>query len=355
MKNANKVILLCMLFYIQSIADEFVYNGVYSVAQILSSSCDNCLFDVPAEFMEEKVICNFSGKSSEDVYKYVQSAMNGRGWRVTKTKNKITARQKEEQTQAAFIDHAGNVQIVDSKFLNLYKLADSIQTKIKDSLVYMEKYKQDSLHNVVQDSLNNVKQKPLRKFELHFVQMDKNFCRRMGATWPELLANGNLRGKLKLFDDWEIKALELNDTSFIRRKVTLSLDSVGVVSWGNETQELERTYTENGIITQDYKYRQYGITATLYVLDSTYKLEYVVRNNDDLHTNFTGTTKGLFTDTLELTGELQKHVTRVSGLPFLSSVPVVGNLFKSENVELVQSVYFVYALPAKVNANSQTK
>ena len=69
MKNANKVILLCMLFCIQSIADEFVYNGVYSVAQILSSSCDNCLFDVPAEFMEEKVICKHPRKICRRNYK----------------------------------------------------------------------------------------------------------------------------------------------------------------------------------------------------------------------------------------------------------------------------------------------
>lgn len=345
MKNVNKIILLCMYFCIQGIADDFVYNGVYSVAQILSSSCQNCLFDVPAEFMEEKLICNVSGGTSEDVFKYVQSAMNGRGWRVTKTKNKITARQKEEQTQAAFIDHNGNVQIVDTKFLNTYKLADSIQTKIKDSLVYMEKHKQDSLQEFMRDSLNNIKQKPLKRFELQFVQMDKNFARRMGVKWPEVIAAGNLRGKLDLFDTWEARALELNDTSFIRRKVTLSLDSVGVVSWGNETQELERTYNDNGIVTQDYKYRQYGITATISVLDSTYKLEYVVRNNDDLHTNFTGTTKGHFTDTLELTGELQKHVVHTTGLPFLSSIPLLGHLFCVDNVELVRSVYFVYAIP----------
>ena len=345
MKNANKIILLCMYLYVQSIADNFVYNGVYSVAQILSSSCQNCLFDVPAEFMEEKLICNISGSTSEDVFKYVQSAMNGRGWRVTKAKNKITARQKEEQTQAAFIDHNGNVQIVDTKFLNMYKLADSIQTKIKDSLVFMEKYKQDSLQKFVRDSLDNIKQKPLKRFELQFVQMDKNFARRMGVKWAEVIAAGNLRGKLDLFDMWEARALELNDTSFIRRKVTLSLDSVGVVSWGNETQELERTYNDNGIVTQDYKYRQYGITATISVLDSTYKLEYVVRNNDDLHTNFTGTTKGHFTDTLELTGELQKHVVHTTGLPFLSSIPLLGHLFRVDNAELVRSVYFVYAIP----------
>lgn len=345
MKNVNKVILLCMLICIQSIADEFVYNGVYSVSQILSSSCENCLFDVPAEFMDEKVICNLSGKSSEDVFKYVQSAMNGRGWKVTKTKNKITARIKEEQTQSAFVDLSGNVQVVDTKFLNLYKLADSIQNKLKDSLVYMEKYKQDSLNKFVRDSLNNVVQKPLRKFELQFIQMDKNFCRRMGVSWPELVGEGDLRGKLTLFDEWELRAVQMDDTSFIRRKVTLSLDSSGSVSWGNETQELERTYNDNGIVTQDYKYRQYGITATITIQDSTYKLDYVVRNNDDLHTNFTGTTKGMFTDTLELTGELQKKVNRETGIPGLSSIPVIGHLFRQTNIENVQSVYYVYAIP----------
>ena len=345
MKNANKVILLCMLFYIQSTSNELTYNGVYSVAQILSSSCENCFFDVPAEFMDEKIVCNLTNANSEDVFKYVQTAMNGRNWRVTKNKNKVTARIKEEQTQSAFVDLSGNVQVVDTKFLSLYKLADSIQSKLKDSLLYMEKYKQDSLNNVIQDSLNNVVQKPLRKFELQFIQMDKNFCRRMGVTWPELVGNGNIRGKLSVFDEWELRAIQMDDTSFIRRKVTLSLDSSGAVSWGNESQELERTYNDNGIVTQDYKYRQYGITASITIQDSTYKLDYVVRNNDDLHTNFTGTTKGKFTDTLELTGELQKKVNRETGVPGLSSIPVIGCLFRQINVENVQSVYYVYAIP----------
>lgn len=345
MKNVNKVILLCMLFCIQSFSNELTYNGVYSVSQILSSSCENCFFDVPAEFMDEKIVCNLTNANSEDVFKYVQMAMNGRNWRVTKNKNKVTARIKEEQTQSAFVDLSGNVQVVDTKFLNLYKLADSIQNKLKDSLVYMEKYKQDSLNKVVRDSLNNVVQKPLRKFELQFIQMDKNFCRRMGFSWPELVADGDLHGKLKLFDEWELRAIQMDDTSFIRRKVTLSLDSSGSVSWGNETQELERTYNDNGIVTQDYKYRQYGITATITILDSTYKLDYVVRNNDDLHTNFTGTTKGLFTDTLELTGDLQKKVNRETGVPGLSSIPVIGCLFRQINIENVQSVYYVYAIP----------
>lgn len=345
MKNANKVILLCMLFCIQSFSNELTYNGVYSVAQILSSSCENCFFDVPAEFMDEKIVCNLTNANSDDVFKYVQTAMNGRNWRVTKHKNKVTARIKEEQTQSAFVDLSGNVQVVDTKFLSLYKLADSIQSKLKDSLVYMEKYKQDSLNKVVRDSLNKVIQKPLRKFELQFIQMDKNFCRRMGVSWPEFIADGNLHGKLSLFDDWELRAVQMDDTSFIRRKVTLSLDSSGSVSWGNETQELERTYNDNGIVTQDYKYRQYGITATITIQDSTYKLDYVVRNNDDLHTNFTGTTKGMFTDTLELTGELQKKVNRETGIPGLSSIPVIGSLFKQTNIENVQSVYYVYAIP----------
>ena len=139
MKNANKLILLCICFYIQSFADKLTYNGVYTVAQILSSSCENCVYDVPAEFMDEKVICNLNNVTNEDVFKYIQSSMNGRNWKVTRNKNKITARIKEEQTQSAFIDLSGNVQVVDTKFINLYKQADSIQTKLKDSLVYMEK------------------------------------------------------------------------------------------------------------------------------------------------------------------------------------------------------------------------
>ena len=70
MKNANKVILLCMYFFIQSIADDFVYNnGVYSCfAKFCSSSCRGKLsLMFRLEFMEEKDICNFPAGTRNDV------------------------------------------------------------------------------------------------------------------------------------------------------------------------------------------------------------------------------------------------------------------------------------------------
>lgn len=327
--------------------DTYTFNGVYTYAQVMGTTCEGCMFDVPSEIMDEKFIMNFSGTSAE-VYKYIQTSLNGRNFKMTKSGNKVKVRPIEELQESAFIDKDGNVQIVPQKYKTLYVQADSIQRNVRDSLRTMEKQRLDSLEKEKKDSLANVTQKQIRKFELQFVQVDRNFVRNLGVNWNEILASGNLRGRLDLFDAWEILANEMNDTSFIRRKITLYVDTLAEVTWGNESNEVEKTYNDNGVITQEYKYRQYGITTKIEIKDSTYKLNYAVRNNDDLHTNFTANTTGNLEDSLELNGEMVRNVQRVQGVPFLSKIPLVGELFKKQTNENIKSIYYVVCIPVKL-------
>lgn len=340
--------LFCVLVLVQfARAESYTFNGVYTYAQVMGTTCEGCMFDVPSEIMDEKFIMNFSGTSSE-VYKYIQSSLNGRNYKMTKNGNKIKVRPIEESQESAFIDKDGLVQIVPQKYKTLYVTADSIQKSVRDSIRLTERKIVDSLEQQKKDSLSKITQKRIRKFELQFIQMDRNFIRNMGVNWSEILASGNLRGRLKLFDDWEVRANEINDTSFIRRKITLYVDTLAEISWGNESNEVEKTYNDNGIVTQEYKYRQYGITTELEIKDSTYKLNYAVRNNDDLHTNFTANTTGNLKDTLELNGEMVRNVQRVQGVPFLSDIPLLGYLFRKDVKENVKSIYYVVCIPVKL-------
>lgn len=348
---AYKVIagaLFCVFVLVQfARAENYTFNGVYTYAQVMGTTCEGCMFDVPSEIMDEKFIMNFSGTSAE-VYKYIQTSLNGRNFKMTKSGNKVKVRPIEELQESAFIDKDGNVQIVPQKYKTLYVQADSIQRNVRDSLRTTEKQRLDSLEKEKKDSLANVTQKQIRKFELQFVQVDRNFVRNLGVNWNEILASGNLRGRLDLFDAWEILANEMNDTSFIRRKITLYVDTLAEVTWGNESNEVEKTYNDNGVITQEYKYRQYGITTKIEIKDSTYKLNYAVRNNDDLHTNFTANTTGNLEDSLELNGEMVRNVQRVQGVPFLSKIPLVGELFKKQTNENIKSIYYVVCIPVKL-------
>lgn len=339
--------LLCTFVLVQfARAENYSFNGVYTYAQVMGTTCDGCMFDVPSEIMDEKFIMNFSGTSAE-VYKYIQTSLNGRNFKMTKNGNKVKVRPIEEIQESAYIDKDGQVQIVPQKYKTLYVIADSIQKSVRDSIRDTERKKLDSLEKEKKDSLANVTQKRIRKFELQFIQMDRNFIRNIGVNWSEILASGNLRGRLDLFDVWEIKANEMNDTSFIRRKITLYVDTIAKVSWGNESNEIEKTYNDNGIVTQEYKYRQYGITTELEIKDSTYKLNYAVRNNDDLHTNFTANTTGSLKDTLELNGEMVRNVQRIQGIPFLSEIPLLGHIFRKDVTENVKSIYYVVCVPVK--------
>lgn len=339
--------LLCVLVLVQfARAENFTFNGVYTYAQVMGTTCQGCMFDVPSEIMDEKFIMNFSGTSSE-VYKYIQTSLNGRNFKMTKNGNKVKVRPIEETQESAYIDKDGQVQIVPQKYKTLYVMADSIQKSFRDSLRTSEQRKLDSLEKSRRDSLANVTQKRIRKFELQFIQMDRNFIKNLGVNWSEILASGNLRGRLELFDNWEIRANEINDTSFIRRKITLYVDTIAQVSWGNESNEIEKTYNDNGIVTQEYKYRQYGITTELEIKDSTYQINYAVRNNDDLHTNFTANTTGSLKDTLELNGEMVRNVQRIQGVPFLSDIPLLGYLFRKDITENIKSIYYVVCIPVK--------
>lgn len=342
--------LFCVFVLVQTAKadklDTYTFNGVYTYAQVMGTTCEGCMFDVPSEIMDEKFIMNFSGSSSE-VYKYIQTSLNGRNFKMTKSGNKVKVRPIEESQESAFIDKDGQVVIIPQKYKTLYVTADSIQKSFRDSLRTSEQRRIDSLDKSRRDSLAKVTQKRIRKFELQFVQMDRNFIKNLGVNWSEILANGNLRGRLELFDNWELRANEINDTSFIRRKITLYVDTISQVSWGNESNEIEKTYNDNGIVTQEFKYRQYGITTELEIKDSTYKLNYAVRNNDDLHTNFTANTTGSLKDTLELNGEMVRNVQRIQGVPFLSNIPILGNLFQKDLTENVKSIYYVVCIPVK--------
>lgn len=342
--------LFCLFVLVQTAKadklDTYTFNGVYTYAQVMGTTCEGCMFDVPSEIMDEKFIMNFSGNGSE-VYKYIQTSLNGRNYKMTKNGNKVKVRPIEESQESAFIDKDGQVVIIPQKYKTLYVTADSIQKSFRDSLRTSEQRKLDSLDKSRRDSMANVTQKKIRKFELQFIQMDRNFIKNLGVNWSEILANGNLRGRLELFDNWELRANEINDTSFIRRKITLYVDTIAQVSWGNESNEIEKTYNDNGIVTQEYKYRQYGITTELEIKDSTYKLNYAVRNNDDLHTNFTANTTGSLKDTLELNGEMVRNVQRIQGVPFLSDIPLLGYLFRKNLTENVKSIYYVVCIPVK--------
>ena len=90
---------------------------------------------------------------------------------------------------------------------------------------------------------HKTKTKPLKGFELQFIQMDKNFARRMGVKWPEATGRpGNLHNKLEnLFDQWELKG---NTNGMIHRSSGEKLHVIKILlvlcPGATKPKELER-------------------------------------------------------------------------------------------------------------------
>ena len=106
-----------------------------------------------------------------------------------------------------------------------------------------------------------------RHYELRYYSYSQTFADRMGVEWPTTWALGNLHDKLQVFDEWSARRPQ-RDTAFTNRRLLFSLDSSLSVDWGSEEQTLKQTFVNDGVTTQDYEWRKYGLIVQMCAMAS---------------------------------------------------------------------------------------
>lgn len=340
------VITLFILFIVCKVnAQQYDYKGVYSVEPVMTNLCEDCFLQLPPEYLNLQIVLSVRTDDEQTLFKALQTSSRAIGWNLTRSKNGML--------KAEPIENAGNliyISCLDNQPHNVPKyiynasvVADKRQCAIRDSLKNLERKKQTA-DSLKKDSLSKIKL-DFRQYELRYFAYSKSFTDKLGLEWGSLISSGNFRGDLKFFDDWRLIATQTNDTTFNERSVVFSVDSTLSLDWGSEEQTLKRTFVNDGVTTSDYEWRKYGLIVNVRRDARRVTMQYIFRDKDNSTSVLQGSVIGLEGDTLRLTGHYNAVRTVTTGVPFLSSVPVIGQIFKNTEKILDNRAFELYLLP----------
>lgn len=323
-------------------AQSYEYRGVFPAQNVLISYCDNCFLQLPPEYLQTNLVLSVSTNDKKELFTAIQKSSLASGWKLRKSGKNLIATPEDIQQTIPFISCLDNkVKDVPKHLYILSVKSDSIECLKRDSLRFVLL---DSLSRV-KDSLSKIKPLDFKKYELRYYSISKAFADKIGVKWQDVLATGNLHNALKIYDDWQIIATKNNDTTFNARKMVFSLDSLINVDWGSEEQVIEKSFIQDGVITESYEWRKYGILINVLRVGGRVKLQYTFRDKDNSVSVLSGSAVGVETDTLHLWGEYSVNREIVSGIPFLSGLPFVGYLFSTHTTQTDYKKFELFLLP----------
>lgn len=343
------IVLICVLspkLYAQSL---YEYKGVYSVNDVLTNYCDNCFLQLPAEYLQTNIVLSVSTDKKGELLTAIKKASYANGWQLVSTGHTLKAEPIENADKIPYIS-CMDYQVVNvPKYLYSATIkADKLLCAKRDSL---QRYTKDSIQSKLQqikDSLAQIKPLSYIKYRLLFYSFTKTFSDKMGVSWKNVLAAGNLKKIPTFYDAWYLTALEQKDTSFTYRSLSVSLDTTSNIDWGNEIQSISKTYVStNGYVTSDYEWRKYGMIIKLTRSKTDVTLDYIFREkgtSGDISV-LQGTQTAIVNDTLHLTGTYNVVSTSSAGLPFLSRIPLLGYLFSQKENTIDTRHFDIFLLP----------
>ena len=356
MKNVNDKLLavlvavfaLLLFIAVRSPAANFEFKGVYKLSSVFTTYCENCFVSLPIDYLNSDVVLAISTDDTNKVFKALQTSSEAVGWRLSKTGGVLKAEPLENVGMAVYVsclDH--QPKNVQKYLLRASLVSDSILCRERDSLnlVNREKAIRDSIKI---DSLLKIPPLDFKNYELKYYSFTQSFTDKIGVEWASILAFGNVHNKLEIFDDWRIVANQTNDTTFTERSLIFSVDSSLNLDWGSEEQTLKQTFVNNGVTTQDYEWRKYGMIIQIKRDGKRVRMNYTFRDKENSITVLQGTVIGQEGDTLRLNGTYTTKRQLVNGVPFLSSIPLLGQLFERVDNITDNRAFELFLLPKKL-------
>lgn len=351
------LLLAVALFATRLFAQQFEYRGVYTAEQVFTHLCDNCYLELPSEFLQTNLVLSVSSDDSKALNRALVSAARGSGWALSKRGSLWHAEPVQNDGNLVYLSCMSNEPVNVPKYLYWYAVkSDSIRCHRRDSLqarndsvAHAERMRQDSITRAV-DSLSRLRL-PFKRYELRYYSYTKNFTDKIGVEFSGMLARGNLHDRFKIFDDWQFYATSTNDTTFTSRFVNVAFDSTLNLDWGTEEQTLKTSYvSSNGYVSNDYEWRKYGLVVTMKKDTAKTYLTYVFRDKEQNISVLQGSAVGDIGDTLTVTGQYTTSRVVRTGVPFLSSIPVLGLLFSTEQTMTDVKRFELYLVPTEKKA-----
>ena len=293
------IILLCSY---KAHAANYEYKGVFPTQNVLLEYCDDCWLELPPDFLMTQVVLNVTTDSHEQVFKALQKAAAGNGWNLSKSGKTLKAEPLQNVGYLVYISCWDDMPHNVEKYLYSASVrADSIRCAKRDSVTAAQRIVTDSLsarQKFVEDSLKAIPPLEFANYELRYYAYSKSFTDKIGFEWSEILAIGNLHNRFKVLDSWRMFATENNDTTYNERRLVFTLDTTINVDWGMEEQTMLKSYLTDGIVTQDYEWRKYGLIVTIRRDGRRVRMDYTFRDKDNSVSVLQGSVVGDDRDTL---------------------------------------------------------
>lgn len=181
------------------------------------------------------------------------------------------------------------------------------------------------------DSLRDLPPLPKKRLLLEYLEMGRSTAEYLGFSYSDYI------GRARFFDYEDlfsvtVQAREIGDTTFTYRTYSSVYDSALTVFWGGSRERLTASnITSNGVVSNNYQLDNFGLT---FRVDG---LKYYYEHSTDYEHRISGS--GLLSmGTNKIFGTYQYTSNVTSGVPFLSSVPVLGVLFR-HSADVVETRY----------------
>lgn len=172
------------------------------------------------------------------------------------------------------------------------------------------------------DSLANLPPLPRKSITVEYLEVGKSTAERLGFSYSDYLAGAHFFGYDDLFSV-TAQALSIGDSSFIYRTYSSVYDSSLAVFWGGHRDRLmQSNVTSSGIVSNSYTTENYGLTFRVTGGDS-----YYYEHSADYEHSINGSGL-LLPGRNEIFGTYQYVSREVRQVPGLSSIPVLGALFR---------------------------
>lgn len=303
--------------------------------------CDGgwCRTALPRDFYSLEVPVSIYEQSFDDAFRALKMQALADGFVLTKSGKErpydVSVRPKTDEESAYVSCTDSTVHLVPSKYLRTYMRADSLKCRGIVS-------RGDSLYG---DSVRIV---PLDRFRINFYVVSSLYLDSYGVDWTELWATGNLWSKPNLFSDWALSAVASGDTLSEFRTIEIDIDSAASLHWGSQRREEKSTYQTGETVRTDFDYHDFGLTIDLSRSErGGIRGEYRLAQRDEMNSIIEGNFGGGGSDSVSTHGVYDSYTWNEKGVPFFSSIPVLGNLFSMKKKEKVKSFFVIEIVQLK--------
>ena len=321
---------------------DFEISGVFTWGEVITSLCRGgwCRSQLPKDFYEMKVPLSVYEHDFDNAFKALSMQARADGYVMRKKGSKlpfqVIVEQYDKELMASYISCTDtSVKNVPVAELSKYMRADSLKCIARDS-----RHVRDS----IQDYLDSLVV-PSERYRVSFYVVTSAFVQSLGVDWTDIWAKGDLVHMPELITDWTLKAVATNDTSAEFRSVELDVDTSASLHWGSQRKDEKSIVTySNGVSQMDYEWKNYGLTLTLSrTRKGGIRGDYTLAQRDDNNSVLSGNFGGgeLDQDSIVAYGVYDSYQVSNTGVPFFSSIPVIGALFSYETVDKVKSFFVI--------------